>query len=105
MSKTKIKSIVRLIVMVVLTINAGLAIAGKTPLSIDESTFADNLYTVLSIITTFASSFWSWWKDAPMTKKAQAANEYFKSLKEDGDGSDFSVDGEIEGIIDDETEE
>lgn len=106
MSKTKIKSIVRLIVMVVLIINSGLALAGKTPLPINETTFADNLYTVLSIISMFASSFWSWWKDAPMTEKAQEANEYFKALKEDGDGSDFSVDGEIEGIdYDEDTEE
>ena len=100
MSNTKIKSIVRLIVMFVLIINSGLAMAGKTPLPIDESTFADNLYTVLSIVASFVSGFWSWWKDAPMTKNALKANEYFKALKEDGDGSDFAVDGELEGIID-----
>ena len=42
------------------------------------------------------STLWSWWKNNNITKKAQEAQNTLQGLKEDGDGSDGAVFGEVE---------
>lgn len=100
MNNTKTKSVIRFIVMTILLINMGLTLAGKNPIPFDEAAVTE----WLTIAAGGLSAIWSWWKNAPMTKKAQAAQDYLEGLKQDGDGSDFNVDGAIEGVEAEETE-
>ena len=94
----RVKAIIRLIVMIVLTVNAGLTIAGINPIPFDESAFTEAATQVAAGI----SIVWSWWKDAPMTNEACEGTGYTRLLKL----QKYGAEGEnFEDKIDVESEE
>lgn len=60
----KVKALARLIATVVLTVNMFLTAKGINPIPFDESLFTE----VLTYIADGVMIFWTWYKDAPMTK-------------------------------------
>lgn len=62
----KAKAIIRLIVMIVLAVNAALTVAGKNPIPFDESAFTE----VATQIAAGLSIIWSWWKNNNVTDAA-----------------------------------
>lgn len=76
----KAKAIIRLIVMIVLAVNAALTVAGKNPIPFDETTFTE----VATQVAAGLSIIWSWWKNNNVTDAAQLAHEQLKAIKEDG---------------------
>ena len=78
MKNTKTKSVIRFIVMAILLINMGLTIAGKNPIPFDETAVTE----WLTIAAGGLSAIWSWWKNAPMTQAAQAAQAVLEDEKE-----------------------
>ncbi len=80
----RVKAIIRLIVMIVLTVNAGLTLAGLNPIPFDESAFTE----VATQIAAGISIVWSWWKDAPMTKEACEGTGYTRLLKAQKKGAE-----------------
>lgn len=79
MAETKKKTpskatIIRTAVLVLAIVNNALAIAGKSPLPIDDET----LTNVISFAFTTGASFVSWWYNNSFTQKAIAADETFK---------------------------
>ena len=73
----KAKAIIRLIVQAVLLFNMALTLAGKNPLTVDESALTDWLTTTMTAI----SSIWIWWKNNNVTKHAQYAQQSLNELK------------------------
>lgn len=100
MKNEKTKAIIRLIVMLVLTANMALTVAGKNPIPLDETALTE----WLTVAAAGISAIWSWWKNNNVTEKAQEAQNTLRGLKEDGDGSDWAVEGEIVGIEESEVE-
>lgn len=100
MKNQKRDAIIRLIVMAVLMVNMVLTLAGKNPIPFDEA----ELTEWLTVAAAGLSTLWSWWKNNNITKKAQEAQNTLQGLKEDGDGSDWAVEGEIVGIEESEVE-
>lgn len=62
----KSKALIRLLVMAVLTVNAGLTLAGKNPIPFDETTFTE----IATQIAAGLSVVWSWWKNNNVTDAA-----------------------------------
>ena len=73
----KSKAIIRLIVQAVLLFNMALTLAGKNPLTVDESALTDWLTTAVTGI----SSIWIWWKNNNVTKHAQYAQQSLNEMK------------------------
>lgn len=73
------KGITNLIVMVVLTLNASLTLAGKNPIPFDENTFTE----VMAYVFSGLSILWSWWKNNNITDEAIEAQSLLNDLKED----------------------
>ena len=73
----KTKAIIRLVVQAVLLFNMALTLAGKNPLTVDESALTDWLTTTITAI----SSIWIWWKNNNVTKHAQYAQQSLNELK------------------------
>lgn len=73
----KTTAIIRLVVQAVLLFNMALTLAGKNPLTVDESALTDWLTTTM----TAASSIWIWWKNNNVTKHAQYAQQSLNELK------------------------
>lgn len=73
----KTKAIIRLIVQAVLLFNMALTLAGKNPLTVDESALTDWLTTTMTAI----SSIWIWWKNNNVTTHAQYAQQSLNELK------------------------
>lgn len=73
----KTKAIIRLIVQAVLLFNMALTLAGKNPLTVDESALTDWLTTTMTAI----SSIWIWWKNNNVTTHAQYAQRSLNELK------------------------
>ena len=71
------KAIIRLLVTLVLVINAGLTAKGLNPIPFDESAVTD----VLTQLFAAGSIVWSWWKNNNITKKARAQKEISNKLK------------------------
>ena len=71
------KAIIRLAVQAVLLINMALTLAGKNPITVDESALTDWLTTAV----TAASSVWVWWKNNNLTEAAQYAQKTLEVLK------------------------
>lgn len=90
--KEKTNAIIRLTIMLILMINMVLTLLGKNPIPFDEA----QLTEWLTVAAAGISTLWSWWKNAPITKAAQEAQVTLKAIKEDGDGSDGAVFGEVE---------
>lgn len=76
----KVKAMIRLLVMVVLAVNAALTVAGKNPIPFDETTFTE----VATQVAAGLSALWAWWKNNNVTEAAQLAHEQLKAIKEDG---------------------
>lgn len=92
MKNQRTNAIIRLVVMAVLMVNMVLTLAGKNPIPFDEA----ELTEWLTVAAAGLSTLWSWWKNNNITKKAQEAQNTLQGLKEDGDGSDGAVFGEVE---------
>lgn len=101
MSKYKVKAIVRIIVMMLALINAGLALTGHSPLPITEAQINelfDIIYQAISCAFGVGMTVWSWWKDAPMTNAGQIGHEKTLQEKEDGNNGDVIEETET-GIL------
>lgn len=92
MKNQRTNAIIRLIVMAVLMVNMVLTLAGKNPIPFDEA----ELTEWLTVAAAGLYTLWSWWKNNNVTTAAQEAQNTLKAIKEDGDGSDGAVFGEIE---------
>ena len=90
MKNETIKAFIRLLVVAILALNSVLTAKGLNPILFDESAFSD----VALQVATALSVLWVWWKNNNVTAKAQEAQDYKKSLQEDGDGSDGEETGE-----------
>lgn len=71
----RVQAIIRLVVTLVLFINAILTAMGKNPIPLDENTIS----AVISEIASVVAIIWAWWKNANITKEAQ----YWQKRKED----------------------
>ena len=75
----KADTIARTVILAVALINQVLAILGKNKLP-----FADeDIYQVVTLLFTIASSAWAWWKNNSITKNAVKADEYLAGLKQE----------------------
>lgn len=77
MKNVKADTIVRTIVLIIALFNQGLAILGKEAFPITE----DEVYQVVTVIATIASSVWAWWKNNSFTKNAIEADKVLDNLK------------------------
>lgn len=86
MNEMTIQALVRLLVTIVLFINALLTAKGINPLPFDENEVTEFLTMLFSGLMIL----WTWWKDAPMTKLAQkkyiefeAERDFERRMKKD----------------------
>lgn len=93
----KTKAVIRLLVMVVLAVNAALTVAGKNPIPFDETTFTE----VATQVAAGLSALWAWWKNNNMTDAACVAQGLLDSSK----GKTMSNLEEEDLVYDDEEEE
>lgn len=77
MKNVKADTIIRTIVLIIALLNQGLAIFGKEAFPITE----DEVYQVVTVIVTIASSVWAWWKNNSFTKNAIEADKVLDNLK------------------------
>lgn len=77
MKKISKGTIIRTAVLVLAIANNALAIAGKSPLPIDDNTVTE----VISFAFTTAASFAAWWKNNSFTQAAIAADETLAAKK------------------------
>lgn len=78
----KADTIARTVILAVALINQVLAILGK-----DKLPFADeDIYQVVTLLFTIASSAWAWFKNNSITKNAVKADEYLAGLKQEPKG-------------------
>lgn len=71
MKNEKTKAIIRLIVMLVLTANMALTVAGKNPIPLDETALTE----WLTIAAAGISAVWGWWKNNNVTTAAVEAQK------------------------------
>lgn len=93
----KVKAVIRLLVMVVLAVNAALTVAGKNPIPFDETTFTE----VAAQVAAGLSAVWAWWKNNNMTEAACVAQGLLDITK----GKTMSNIEEEDAVCDDEEEE
>lgn len=93
----KTKAVIRLLVMVVLAVNAALTVAGKNPIPFDETTFTE----VATQVAAGLSALWAWWKNNNMTDAACVAQGLLDITK----GKTMSNLEEEDLVYDDEEEE
>ena len=74
-SKPSKGTIIRTVCLVLAIANNALAIAGKSPLPIDDEMVSQ----VVSFIFTVAASVTAWWKNNSYTQRAIEADEYLHS--------------------------
>ena len=80
----KADTIARTVILAMALINQVLAILGR-----DKLPFADeDIYQVVTLLFTIASSAWAWFKNNSITKNAIKADEYLAGLKQQSKGSD-----------------
>ncbi len=72
------KTLIRTVLLVLALVNQALAIAGKSPLPIENE--AVELW--ISMAWTGIASLIAWWKNNSVTKEAKQADEYLKELKQ-----------------------
>lgn len=65
-------TIIRTVCLILALINNVLAIAGRSPLPIDDAVVTE----IVSFIFTAAASLAAWWKNNSFTKKAIEADNY-----------------------------
>lgn len=73
----KKNAIIRLVVLAILLLNQALITLGYNPLPFSE----EEIFTGVSTLATVVISVWAWWKNAPITKEAQNAQEILNTLK------------------------
>lgn len=76
--KIKKETIIRTIVLLLALANQVLAICGKNAIPITE----DEVYQLITLIVTIASTLWAWWKNNSFTQEALQADAYLEQLKE-----------------------
>lgn len=77
MEKVKASTLIRTVVLVLALVNNGLAMAGKSPLPIEDA----QIELILSEIITVCASLWNWWKNNSFTRAAIKADQYMAELK------------------------
>lgn len=78
--KIKGETIARTIALAIALINQILAVFGKQALP-----FAENdIYQMVTLFVTVATSGLAWWKNNSFTKSAIEADTYLESLREEG---------------------
>lgn len=77
MNNVKTDTIIRTIILIIALVNQGLAIFGKEAFPITDG----QIYQVVTIIATIASSVWAWWKNNSFTKNAIEADKLLAQLK------------------------
>ena len=80
MKKVSADTLARTIVLLLALLNQLLAVIGKGTLDIVE----DDVYQVVSLVFTLASSLAAWWKNNSFTKAAIEADDILKELKDNG---------------------
>lgn len=69
----------RTIILLIALINQILAILGKGKIEIAES----DIYQICTLVFTFVSAIWSWWKNNSFSVSAQDADKVMKALESD----------------------
>lgn len=77
MKKIKKATIIRTVVLALAIVNNALAIAGKSPLPIDDQTVTE----VISFVFTTGAALAAWWKNNSFTQAAIEADETLDKLK------------------------
>lgn len=77
MKKVSKGTIIRTAVLVLAIVNNALAIAGKSPLPVDDQTVTE----VISFVFTTGAAFVAWWKNNSFTPEAITADETLKANK------------------------
>lgn len=72
-------TIIRTACLVLAILNNALAIAGKSPIPIDDAMLTE----IISFVFTVAASLVAWWKNNSFTLHAIKADEYMKELKKE----------------------
>ena len=67
-------TIIRTIILILAIVNNALAIAGKSPLPIDDEMATE----VVSFVFTTGAAIVTWWKNNSFTQKAIEADEKYK---------------------------
>ena len=75
--KIKTDTIIRTIVLILALVNQVLAIYGKKVIPVTE----DEVYQLVTLIVTIASTLWAWWKNNSFTQAALMADEYLERLR------------------------
>lgn len=89
------QAFIRLIVTIVLMINAALTAKGLNPIPFDETLVTECLTYIISGV----SAVWIWWKNNNITAEAKAAQVLKDDMKVDGIPDVYSV---MENPVDDE---
>lgn len=76
--KIKTETVIRTVVLLLALANQVLAIYGKNAIPITE----DEVYQLITLIVTIASTLWAWWKNNSFTQEALQADAYLEQLKE-----------------------
>lgn len=71
------QAITRLVVLAVLLLNQVLITFGWDPLPFEE----EQIYKGASTVLTVAMAIYTWWKNSPISKEAQDADEIMKAEK------------------------
>lgn len=79
MKNVSAQTIARTVVLFLALLNQILAIAGKGTIDIAEN----DIYQVVSLVVTIASTLIAWWKNNSFTLPAVEADEVLKELKQD----------------------
>lgn len=72
--KVTVSTMIRTVCLALALVNQGLAIAGLSPLPIEDETVSQ----VISLVATVIASLVAWWKNNSFTQKAIAADKTFK---------------------------
>lgn len=67
----------RTIILFIALLNQVLAILGKGQIQIAEN----DVYQICSLIATFVSAIWAWWKNNSFSESAQAGDTTMKSME------------------------
>ena len=72
-------TVARTVVLAFVLLNQVLTMSGHNPLPFSE----DEMYSMLTAVSTVMASLWTWWKNNSFTQEAIAADEKLKELKQD----------------------
>ena len=77
MSKIKVSTIVRTVVLCLALVNQCLTMADLSPLPIEDA----QVENLLTNVFTIAASLWAWWKNNSFTPAAIEADKVLEDLK------------------------